>query len=192
MNLPPPDALERICKGLALLDAILCEDWEWRHFSFNAAWDPDRGERLASMRTGEGDAWFVVFDGTHAFLKAHWQAHPRSDPDTIYDGLPAALAPQRHEPAFSMDEVTFGGWYAPDGGWTLRGLLDPFREELEILTGVAEVYRAYAASYFEVDVPLDAIAHVLAGMPLDTSIVSRIAVERSMESLRGDLEEIGY
>lgn len=192
MNLPTPDVLGRICRGLALLDAILCEEWELRHFSFNAAWDPDRGVSMASMRTGEGDAWFIVFDGTHAFLKAYWHDHPRSDPAAIYDGLPAALGPQRDEPAFSMEDVTFGGWYAPERGWTLRGLLDPFREELEILTGAAEVYRAYAASYFEVDVPLDAIAHILAGAPLDASIVARIAADRSMERLRGDLEEIGY
>ena len=192
MTLPPPGTLERVCKGLALLDAIVCEEWEWRHFSFNAAWDADRGERMASMRTGEGDAWFIVFDATHAFLKAYWREQPRSDPAEIYDGLPATLEPQRREPAFSMDDVTFGGWYAPDGGWTLRGPLEPFQEELAILTGAAEVYRAYAKSYFEFDIPLDAITHVLAGMPLDASLVSRIAPGRSLESLRADLDEIGY
>jgi hypothetical protein len=192
MNLPPPDALERICKGLAVLDAILCEAWELRHFSFNAEWDAIRGERMASMRTGDGDTWFIVIDATHAFLKAFWHEHPRSDADTIYEGLPAALEPQRREPAFSMEDITFGGWYEPRHGWTLRGTLEPFHEELSILTGAAEVYRAYAASYFEVDVPLDAITHVLTGNPLDAALVARIAPERSLESLQGDLEEIGY
>jgi hypothetical protein len=105
---------------------------------------------------------------------------------------PAALAPQRREAAFSMDDVTFGGWYEPARGWTLRGTLEPFHEELSILTGAAEVYRAYAASYFEIDVPLDAIEHVLAGKPLDAALVARVAPERSLESLQADVEEIGY
>ena len=68
--LPSSATLERTCKGLALLDAILCEDWQYRLFSFNAAWSADRRERMASMRNGEGDAWFIVFVGEHAFFKA--------------------------------------------------------------------------------------------------------------------------
>jgi hypothetical protein len=192
MNLPPPDVLERVCKGLALLDSVLCEDGEHRLFSFNAGWDTARGERMASMRNGEGDAWFFVFSDGHIFFKAYWHEHERLDPATIYEGLPAALAPQRHEPAFSMDDVTFGGWYEPERGWTLRGNLAPFAEELSILTGAADVVRSYAASYFEVDVPIDAIEHVLASKTLDASVLSRIAAERSLESLRLDLEEIGY
>ncbi len=192
MNLPPPVALERICKGLAALDAILCEDWELRLFSFNAAWDASRGERMASMRNGEGDSWFIVFSGAHAFFKAYWHEHERVDPARIYEDLPAALEPQRHEPAFSMDDVTFGGWFEPERGWTMRGTLEPFAEELAILTGASDVVRGYLASYFEVDVPLDAIEHVVAGRPLDDALVARIAEGRSMESLTSDLDEIGY
>jgi hypothetical protein len=189
---PPPEALERTCKGLAVLDAILSEDWELRLFSFNAAWDSARGERMASMRNGEGDSWFIVFCDGSAFFKAYWHEHDRVDPEGVYEGLPGALAHQRHEPAFSMADVTFGGWYEPERGWTLRGTLEPFAEELAILTGAADVVRAYVASYFAVDVPLDAIEHVLAGKPLDESLVARIAAGRSLESLRDDLDEIGY
>ena len=190
--LPPPASLERICKGLAVLDAIRCEDWEFRLFSFNAAWDAARGERMASMRNGEGDAWFIVFTGDHALFKAYWHEHARVDPDAVYAGLPAELEPQRAEPAFSMSDVTVGGWYDPARGWTLRGHIEPFAEELAILTGATDVVRAYTASYFEVDVPADAIEHLLAGAPLDASTVARIADGRSIESLRGDLDEIGY
>ncbi|MBM4360073.1 MAG: hypothetical protein FJ096_18360 [Deltaproteobacteria bacterium] len=192
MNLPPPEALERICKGLAVLDAILCEDWELRLFSFNAEWGASRGERMASMRNGEGDSWFIVFSGVHAFFKAYWHEHERVDPTAIYDGLPTALEPHRHEPAFSMSDVTFGGWYEPERGWTLRGTLEPFTEELSILTGATAVVHAYLASYFEVDVPLDAIEHVVAGEPLEDALVRRLAAGRSSESLRSDLDEIGY
>lgn len=190
--IPPPGTLERVCKGLATLDAILCEDWSLRLFSFNAAWDEARGARMASMRNGEGDAWFIVFDGECAFFKAYWHEHPRVDPAAVFDGLPDALAAQRHEPAFSMDDVTFGGWFEPGRGWTLRGNLAPFAEEISILTGDVAVVRAYIASYFEVDAPADAVEHVLAGRPLDAVTVARLSAGQSLEALGPDLREIGY
>jgi hypothetical protein len=190
--LPPAASLERTCKGLAVLDAILCEDWEFRLFSFNAAWDAARAERMASMRNGEGDAWFIVFTGESVFFKAFWHEHERAAPAAVYAGLPSALEPQRHEPAFSMDDVTFGGWYAPDSGWVLRGHLAPFTEELAILTGATDVVRAYIASSFEVDVPADAIQHLLDGRPVTAELVARIAAGRTLQSLQADLDEIGY
>jgi hypothetical protein len=88
--LPPPASLERFCKGLAVLDAILGEDWEFRLFPFNAAWDAARGKRTASMRHGEGDAGFIVFTGEHAWFKAYRHEHARVDPDAVYAGLPDA------------------------------------------------------------------------------------------------------
>jgi len=97
---------------------------------------------------------------------------PYEDVTKLYDRLPAKLLPQLKEPAFSMEYVTFGGWH--DGKtWTLRGnATGPMQEQLEILTGDPEKYRAYAASYFEVDVPSDAIAHVLAGKKLDAKLLN--------------------
>jgi len=191
MQLPPPDTLERTCKGLALLDAILSEEWELRYFSFNAAWDGSGQERMASMRNGEGDGWFFVFSGERVFFKAHWHEHAHEDPALIFDGLPPELEAQRVEPAFSTVGVTFGGWYEPATGWTLRGNPEPMKDELSILTGDPEVYRGYAKAYFEVDVPEEAIAYVLAGKTLDASLVASIAPDRTLESLEEDLEEIG-
>lgn len=191
MQMPTPENLERTCRGLAILDAILSEDWEFRYFSFNAEWDETRHERMASMRNGEGDSWFIVFSGEYVFFKAFWHEHAREDAVQIYDGLPAALEAQRHEPAFSMEYVTFGGWYDPASGWTLRGNPEPMKEELAILAGDPEVYRAYAQAYFEVDVPVDAVAHVLALRPLDAATLAAISRERILESLEDDLAEIG-
>ncbi len=189
--LPPPDELERICKGLATLDAILSEDWESRYYSFNSEWDVERRIRMASMRNGQGDEWFITFTPTHAFVKAYWHEHRRQNPAVIYEGLPAALEEQRNEPAFSMDDVTWGGWH-DDGRWALRGDMKPLEEELARLSGAPEAYRTYAAEYFEEEVPLNAIAHVLAGKPLDATLVSRIAKGRTLASLQADLKEIGY
>jgi hypothetical protein len=188
--LPAPAELERICKGIATLDAIISADWESRYYSFNAAWNAKAEERMASMRNGTGDDWFIVFGKAGAFVKSFWHEHPRADVDAIYAGLPAALEAQRTEPAFATDEITYGGWY--DRAWTLRGNAKPLADELAILGGDPAAYRRYAADYFEVDVPLDAIAHVLAGKKLDAKLVARISDERTLAELRSDLAEIGY
>jgi hypothetical protein len=190
-RLPPPAQLETICKGLAALDAILCDDWECRCYSFDAKWDPAGRERMASMRSGSGDEWFLLFAGDLAFLKMFWHERPHQDPSAVYAGLPAALESQLSEPAFSMDEVTVGGWY--DGvSWTLRGDTDPVSHELAMLTGSAELYCNHAREYLELEVPEDAVANVLAGMPLDEALLGKLGSTRTLTELAGDLEELGY
>jgi hypothetical protein len=189
--LPPPATLERVCKGLAVLDAIVCPDWEYRYYSFNHAWNADGSQRMASMRNGSGDEWFIVFAPAGVFVKAFWHEYPHEDIAMIYAGLPTELEPQLHEPAFSMDSNTFGGWH--DGrSWTLRGNAKAVAGELRILAGDPDVYRAYAAECFEVDPPVDAIAHVLAGNRLDEEVIRRINPQRTMSELADDLTELGY
>ncbi|MFF8291904.1 hypothetical protein ACF068_22120 [Streptomyces sp. NPDC016309] len=50
--LPPPRVLRDHCRALALLEAILCRDPAYRHYSFDAQWS--RTEELASMSNGSG------------------------------------------------------------------------------------------------------------------------------------------
>jgi hypothetical protein len=169
----------------------MSEDWESRYYAFDHAWNAKSKRRMASMRNGSGDEWFIVFEPGGVFLKAFWHEYPHESVVKIYKGLPTKLLPQLEEGAFSMEDVTFGGWH--DGAsWTLRGNAAPMREELEILSGDAEKYRGYAADYFEVDLPVGAIAHVLAGKKLDTKLVKRITTERTLTDLKDDLAEIAY
>lgn len=190
-SLPSPKELERVCKGLAALDAMLMEDWESRYYSFNHAWNKKSKQRMASMRNGSGDDWFIVFEPGGVFVKAFWHEYPREDVAKLYAGLPSKLLPHLEEGAFSMEDVTFGGWH--DGTtWTLSGNAKPMREELEMLTGDPAAYRKYVADYLELDVPVDAIAHVLAGHKLDARLVNRITTERTLAELKGDLAEIDY
>jgi hypothetical protein len=189
--LPPPSELERTCKGLATLDAMMAEDWEDRYYSFNNAWNEAGTERMASMRNGEGDEWFIVFAPGGVFIKAFWHEYPLEDVEAVYAGLPKALAPFLKEHSFSMEDITFGGWH--DGtSWTLRGNAKPMAEELKILSGDPKAYRAYAADYFEEKLPLPAIAHVLAGNRLHAKLVAQISTERNLAELEEDLAEIGY
>lgn len=188
-DLAAPRDLERICRGLAALEAILCAEWQDRYYSFDPRWGDGRNEeRMASMRNGCGDEWFIVFAPGGAFVKAFWHEYPHEDPDVIYAGLPKALATHRTEPAFSMQYVTWGGWYA--NGWTLRGNAEPIADELAMLRGNAETYRAFVADYYERDVPLDPIREVLTGAEPHAEIVARIAPERDFADVRDELAEI--
>ena len=85
-----------------------------------------------------------------------------------------------------MQHVTFGGWH--DGtSWTLRGNAVPMADDLSILTGDPEKYRAYAADYFGATLPIDAVAHVLAGKKLNAKLVKRISTERTLAELKAGL-----
>lgn len=104
---------------------------------------------------------------------------------TVYAGLPKAMAPQLKEPAFSMQDISFGGYFADK--WTLRGDAKALDDALELLQGDAETYRRFAEDVFEQTLPLDAIAQVLHGGKL----LKRLKSERTLDEMQDDLEEIG-
>lgn len=191
IQLPPPARLDVIARGLATLDALLSEEWDYRYYSFKARWAD--GERLASMRDGCGDDWFLVLTDDRAFLKGLAHDRAQLDATVLYAGLPAALAKQLAEPAFAMDRVSYGGWWEA-GAWTLRcapGAEPRMHEHLKLLQGNPAEYREYAEDYFEADVPLGVVEHVLAGRPLDDQLVQSIS-QRSLVGLAADLDEIDY
>jgi hypothetical protein len=189
MTLPEPAELERICKAIAALDAIISLEWDYRYFSYASTWAP--GERMASMRNGSGDDYFIAFTPAGVFVKSFWHEYPHEDRDAIYRGLPDSLRKQLDEPVFETELVTWGGWHAGDG-WTLRGNAKPLEEFREILAGDAQAYRSYAADYFELDVPLAAIERVLAGKPIDENVVQKILPDRSLGEVADELRAIGY
>ncbi len=52
-SLPDVESLKQLSQSLAILDAIMSPDWEFRYYSFNSKWS--EGEMMASMRDGSGD-----------------------------------------------------------------------------------------------------------------------------------------
>src|SRR4051812_1215303 len=74
--LPGVDGLRRALQSIAMLDAILCPEWEFRYYSFNAAWD--RGEQMGSMRNGSGDHFFAHFGPAGCCLKGFAHEYPMS------------------------------------------------------------------------------------------------------------------
>jgi hypothetical protein len=75
-SFPDVESLKRLSQSLAMLDAILSPDWEFRYYSFNSKWNA--GEMMASMRNGSGDDYFILFNSSGAIIKGFAHESPMS------------------------------------------------------------------------------------------------------------------
>jgi len=193
---------------MALLDAIICPDWQFRYYSFNAAWAVD--EQMGSMRNGSGDDFFAHFSSVGCWVKgfAHecLMSLDRDDGSKrvwpgVLDVVPEEFAACLREPAFSVEDATFCIWRRyGERAWQVgpvqfpKERLDPDGSEylLPPLDGLSETYRAWAAVYYGQDVELAAVEHVYRNDPLTPEVVARLNPELSLGGLAADISEIGY
>jgi hypothetical protein len=205
-DLPSIDDLIRLSKGLAMLDAILSPEWEYRYYSFNSKWLS--GEMMASMRDGSGDGYFILFDKNGAAIKgfAHeaimspWNTESDEIWPGMYDSVPDQFSSFLNEPAFSMADVTFCIWRRYlDAAWQC-GVNefpegddpDGSEEMLKILDGDPATYQEFARDYYEVEIPLAAIEHVYANLPLNERVIRSLNAELSYTDVEPDINEIAY
>lgn len=83
-----PDVEESRCifQAAAMLEAILMPEWEYRYYSYNAHWDEK--EQMASMRDGEGEHYFALFQPEGLIIKGYDRRFSRG-------GWPAGCAARR-------------------------------------------------------------------------------------------------
>jgi hypothetical protein len=193
-------------QALAMLDALLSPEWEYRYFSFNSRWGPR--EQLGSMRNGEGDHYFALFNAAGCWLKGFDHEAPMSPfasdpprvPEGLFDGLPAEFVECLTEPAFAVEQTTFCIWRGnrearwehgpvalPNGG-------DPDGSAglLRYLDGRPETYWEWAAEYYEREVPLAEVRSIYAHRPLDQGTVAALNAQVDLSDLQADMAEIGY
>lgn len=205
-ELPNVEELKRISQSLAMLDAILMPDWEYRFYSFDANWSDD--EMLASMRNGSGDSYFILFGSAGAIIKgyAHESAMARHSVDTgevwpgVLDQVPPEFETVLEDPAFVPEETTFCIWRRRGELVWQTGKIefpdsdspDGSEELLFILDGKPETYATWASEYYERQIPVDAVAEIYAHKPLTQQLVSRLNPDCVLADLESDLDEIGY
>jgi hypothetical protein len=199
--------LSRLMQSLAMLDAILCPEWEYRYFSFNSRWAP--GEQMGSMRNGQGDHYFSLFNAAGCWLKGFdhespmtpFAKNPPKIATGVLGGVPQDFAACLTEPAFVIDETTFCIWRRySDPQWQRGPLgfpaddrdLDGSERLLRYLDGRPQTYHKWAEGYYERDVPLSAVEWVYTHRPLHETFVSELNPEVCLEQLTADIEEIGY
>lgn len=195
--LPSIAETRRVVQSLAMLDAILCPEWEYRYYSFNSRWGT--GQEMGSMRNGSGDDWFLLFDAAGVALKgfAHELVNVAQVAGEIQRQLPEEFGSFLKEPAFSMENATFCYWRkTSDSGWSkVRGVFtadDGAEEMLALLVAGPEGYKEWAEEYFEVPVALEPIQAVFAHEPLTKSTLLALNSKADPGQVRDDLEEIGF
>lgn len=194
--LPSIPEIRRIAQSLAMLDAILSPEWDYRYFSFNRGWGT--GQEMASMRNGSGDDWFLLFDVNGAALKgfAHEVACDTQFAQEIQRQVPTDFSAFLSEPAFSMQDATFCYWRrASEPSWskvTSALAEDGSRDLLAFLIRGPAGYREWAEDYFEVPVNLKSVSTVFAHQPLTESIVRTLNPGCDLKFAHEQADEIGY
>lgn len=205
--LPDVDGLRHLLQSLAMLDAVLSPDWQYRYYSFNAGWST--GSQMGSMRNSSGDDFYTHFSSAGCWLKGFAHESPMSPYREqsqrqwpgVLDAVPAEFAECLREPAFEAETATFCIWrrYA-DTCWQVGPVEFPTdppdpdgsADLLSILDGRPESYQSFAADYYEREVELAAIEHVYAHRPLTRAVVVQLNPEATLQGLAEDIREIGY
>jgi hypothetical protein len=206
-ELPGIEGLRRTFKSLATLDAILSPEWEYRSYSYNAAWASDA--EMGSMRNGAGDTFFAHFSPAGCWLLGFAHEYPmspyRKNPPKpwpgVIDAVPLPFAACLKEPAFMVEDVTFCIWrQCDDANWEHGPISFPNDHEdpdgsaflLSELDGKPETYQEMAKADYEREVDLAVVAHVFKHQPLTPEIVAALNPEVSFAELARELDEIGY
>lgn len=202
--LPDIHKLKSLLQAMAILDAIIMPEWEFRCYSFNAHWDAN--EMMGSMRNGEGDNFFALFNSAGCFLKGYVHDCPmaakKSLAAQLYQSVPDAFAAAVNEPAFMTQEVTFciwrqytdAEWFASTDNLRAYKQSDPDGSLylLSPLDGEPQMYITWAESYFERVIDRSVVEHIYQLQPLTDKLVHQLNPENSLELLAADIKEIGY
>ncbi len=201
--LPDIACLRRRSQALAMLEAIVCPEWEDRYYSFNASWS--ESESMGSMRNGSGDDWFILFGDFGAAIKglAHETsfAADKAFSSEVQRQVPQTFASFLAEPAFGMDWLSYCYWRAvDDSGWqkvvhpdtALSLSEDGSSEYLALLIEPAASYKNFAKWYYEIDISVAAIESIYNHSPLSEKLVSSLNPEVSLEQAQEAAAEIGY
>jgi len=199
LALPDAAALKRVCKALAVLDAINSPEFEYRYYSYNPNWGED--EEILEMSDGEGDQLLILFRPEGCVLNGYLDGVEQPDKSQVTRGLPAVFDDFIFGEPVNSIGTTFCLWYLNGQGWqsgVLSGEDDHSDELLFILDGNPETYADWADEYYGDEterspIDADAVAQVYRGETLTKATVLRIVDEvADWAQLETDLQAIGY
>lgn len=207
-RLPDLNRVRRVSRALAMLDAVLAPEPEYRYHSFDSRWSPT--EETALMNNGSGDGYSIVFSPAGAIAQGLDHESPISPynpgvPDVwpgLFIGVPDELSEPLDEPALRGPDgkqyVTVCFWRTrTDSAWQCGPVIDVAKDGADwlfdlVADGRPEAYLTFAENYFEVALDLEPIRHIYALMPLTEYVVTSLNPERRLADLTDDIAEIGY
>ena len=205
-ELPNKAQLKYLCQSLAMLDAIMEPEWDFRYCSFNAKWSA--GEMLAMMRNGGGDEYYTFFNEYGAIIKGfdhESEMNLCDEPGEVWkgvlDNVPKEFEFFLTDEAFPREYTTFCLWRLDsEDVWKTGNILYPENDEkadgsnwlLFLLDGKPETYRDWAKSYYERDFDIEIVEKIYRREPLTEEIIKVLNPKRSLADLREDAKEIDY
>jgi hypothetical protein len=197
--LPDAEKLRAACKSMSVLDAILCQDWTYRYYSYNSEWG--EGEEFCEMRNGEGAQLLILFREEGTVINGFSAEAAPADKTELQDRLPAAF----HEFIFgepvNSAGTTFCLWKAGDEEWQSWSPVKEDNHSEELLSGLdgePATYHKWATEYFkgsykESGIPIAVVTRIFAHEALTDDLVTALVEEmEDWELLKDDLREISY
>lgn len=189
-DFPSIHEVKKISQGLALIDAIVMPDWEYRYFSFNSNWDGNRGEMMASMRDGSGGEYFINFTDAGVAGKVFFE-ESLADVSSLLGLVPDCFSGFKNEAAFSLANATFFFWR--EGGKAVWGASPENLKAYPLLgflvNGVAGYHR-WAEDYYERSIDSDVLKDVFTSLAVTADQLAVLNPDVTLEDLEEDLQEI--
>ncbi|MGL5276973.1 hypothetical protein SAMN04488018_11262 [Myroides marinus] len=205
-NLPNPKELKELCKSLATLDAILCQDWEYRYYLYNHIWSDD--EEFFQMRDGEGNDMVILFrndgvviNGFDHELYDFEESLPNKEDLTA--GLPSQYIEFIFGEYISGIGTTYCIWSDNNQQWTIGQVdnqQDGSDDQLYIFDNNPDTYINWATNYYfdEEEESMTAqkkeiIRQIYQGTTLTKEMILTLNPElEDWELLKEDIIEINY
>lgn len=195
------EKLQAACQSMAVLDAILSQDWVYRYYSYNSEWSEN--EQFFEMRNGQGSQLLFLFNPFGCVINGFCSESENSDEQKVKatHGLPEIYHEFIYGEPVNSIGTTFCLWTNEDGIWVTGNnnstddiseeLLSPFDGQPESYLNWATVY--FAEGYNESGIPLKTVASIFNHEPLTKEMILSITgTLEDWEQLEEDLEEISY
>ena len=189
-DLPSVDNLRRKLQAMAMLDAIIMPEWEYRYFSFNNNWDGEGKEMMASMRDGSGNGFFINFTDYGIIGKVYYREISSNLAQDIA-AIPSVFSSFLNEPAFNILKTTFFFWRSnTDNDWFVSPSKSYEYPLLGLLAGGAREYKCWAEEYFEISIDTIANEAIFNNLDINPDNMLAINPDVNLEDIKGDISEI--
>ncbi len=177
-------------KSIALLEAIICPEWEYRYYSYNSKWGV--GEEMASMRDGSGNEWFLWIKKGFAALKVmNHEFGTLDEIEKIKDQFPEEYTSFITEPAFSINEST-SLWYLSENEWVKYDVNEDETDNLiKVFKWSPLEYKKWAEDYYENEFSIEAIENIMNGNITENDI-NLLNEDLYFNDIDEKISEIGY